>query len=172
MWIIFKVFIEFVTMLPVVLCSGFWPWVMWDFSPPTRDWTHTLCNERKSLNHWTAREVPGSVSPFFFPQLVQNVGGYHLSEVSSKILNLWCSGELFFKRLEFRHFPCGPVAKTRRSQCRGPGFNPWSGNKIPHTITKIEDPTHVLHLRPGTAKFKKKRSLAYPMTTGQMFKKS
>ena len=25
-------------------------------------------------------------------------------------------------------FPGGPVAKTPSSQCRGPGFNPWSGN--------------------------------------------
>ena len=25
-------------------------------------------------------------------------------------------------------FPGGPVAKTLRSQCRGPGFDPWSGN--------------------------------------------
>ena len=24
--------------------------------------------------------------------------------------------------------PGGPVAKTPRSQCRRPGFNPWSGN--------------------------------------------
>ena len=24
--------------------------------------------------------------------------------------------------------PGGPVAKTQHSQCRGPGFNPWSGN--------------------------------------------
>ena len=23
-------------------------------------------------------------------------------------------------------FPGGPVAKTTYSQCRGPGFNPWS----------------------------------------------
>ena len=28
----------------------------------------------------------------------------------------------------FRDFPDGPVAKTLCSQCRGPGFNPWSGN--------------------------------------------
>ena len=27
-----------------------------------------------------------------------------------------------------RGFPGGPVAKTLCSQCRGPGFNPWSGN--------------------------------------------
>ena len=25
-------------------------------------------------------------------------------------------------------FPGGPVGKTPRSQCRGPGFDPWSGN--------------------------------------------
>ena len=25
-------------------------------------------------------------------------------------------------------FPGGPVVKTPRSQCRGPGFDPWSGN--------------------------------------------
>ena len=25
-------------------------------------------------------------------------------------------------------FPGGPVAKTPSSQCRGPRFNPWSGN--------------------------------------------
>ena len=27
-----------------------------------------------------------------------------------------------------RDFPGGPVAKTPCSQCRGPEFNPWSGN--------------------------------------------
>ena len=25
-------------------------------------------------------------------------------------------------------FPGGPVGKTPCSQCRGPGFDPWSGN--------------------------------------------
>ena len=27
-----------------------------------------------------------------------------------------------------RDFPGGPVGKTLHSQCRGPGFDPWSGN--------------------------------------------
>ena len=27
-----------------------------------------------------------------------------------------------------KYFPSGPVAKTRRSQSRGPVFDPWSGN--------------------------------------------
>ena len=30
------------------------------------------------------------------------------------------------------NFPGGPVAKAPLSQCRGPGFNVWSGNWIPH----------------------------------------
>ena len=35
--------------------------------------------------------------------------------------------------------PGGPVAKTPCSQCRGPGFDPWSGNLSSHATTK--DPT-------------------------------
>ena len=35
-----------------------------------------------------------------------------------------------------KDFPGGPVAKTPCSQCRGPGFEPCSGNEIPHTATK------------------------------------
>ena len=27
-------------------------------------------------------------------------------------------------------FPGGPVVKTPYSQCRGPGFDPWSGNEL------------------------------------------
>ena len=29
---------------------------------------------------------------------------------------------------EVRDFPIGTVVKSPCSQCRGPGFNPWSGN--------------------------------------------
>ena len=32
------------------------------------------------------------------------------------------------KRTNPGDFPGGPVAKTLCSQCRGPGFNAWSGN--------------------------------------------
>ena len=31
-------------------------------------------------------------------------------------------------RYRRRDFPGGPVARTPYSQCRGSGFNPWSGN--------------------------------------------
>ena len=35
-----------------------------------------------------------------------------------------------FSRQEYwcREFPGGPVARTLHSQCRGPGFNPWTGS--------------------------------------------
>ena len=33
-----------------------------------------------------------------------------------------------FNQKKSGDFPGGPVAKALRSQCRGPGFNPWSGN--------------------------------------------
>ena len=36
----------------------FWPRGMWDLSSPTRDRTRRPCIGRRSLNHWTAREVP------------------------------------------------------------------------------------------------------------------
>ena len=36
----------------------FWPRSMWDLSFLTRDWTHTSCIGRWSLNHWTTRGVP------------------------------------------------------------------------------------------------------------------
>ena len=36
----------------------FWPWGMWDLGSRTRDQTRTPYIGRRSLNHWTAREVP------------------------------------------------------------------------------------------------------------------
>ena len=41
----------------------FWPQGMWDLSPSTREWTHTPCIGRHSLNHWTTREVPILLTP-------------------------------------------------------------------------------------------------------------
>ena len=60
-WIrtIFEVFIEVVTILLLlfIFCL-FWPWVLWDLSSPTRDWTRTPCIGGWILNHWTTKEVP------------------------------------------------------------------------------------------------------------------
>ena len=57
----------------------------------------------------------------------------------------------------FWDFPGGPVVKTVYSQCRGTGFYPWSGNKIPHATTKtwhisVQPLSHVrLFATPRTA---------------------
>ena len=32
------------------------------------------------------------------------------------------------KKVEFWKFPDGPVVRAQCFHCRGPGFNPWSGN--------------------------------------------
>ena len=52
--------------------------------------------------------------------------------------------------IESRDFPSGAVAKTLLSQFRGPGFDPWSGNKVPYDAIKR---SRVLQLRPGAAKY-------------------
>ena len=41
-----------------------------------------------------------------------------------------------------RDFPGGPVVKTLCSQSRGPGFDPWSENEIPHVATKSSQIPH------------------------------
>ena len=64
MWTIFKVFIEFVTILLWFYVLVFWLQVMRDLSSPTRDWTHTPGTGRWSRNHWTTREVHGVTSYF------------------------------------------------------------------------------------------------------------
>ena len=58
MWTVFKVFIEFVTLLLLFYVLVFWLRDMWDLSSPTRGRTRTPCIGRQRLNHWTAREVP------------------------------------------------------------------------------------------------------------------
>ena len=42
-----------------------------------------------------------------------------------KGLQLGIKNNLHIEIMGFRDFPCGPVAKTLYSQCRGLGFNPW-----------------------------------------------
>ena len=47
------------------------------------------------------------------------------------------SGALFINKKEWSgDFPGDVVAETPCSQCRGPGFDPWSGSWISHATTK------------------------------------
>ena len=42
---------------------------------------------------------------------------------------------LLFKTKD-RDFPDGPVTRTPHSQSRGPRFDPWPGNEMPHATIK------------------------------------
>ena len=64
---IFKVFIEFVTILPLFIFCFFWPQGMWDLSSPTRARTRTPCVGRRHLHPWTTREGK-SPSRFIYPK--------------------------------------------------------------------------------------------------------
>ena len=57
-WTIFKVSFEFVTLLLLFHVLVFWPRGVWNPSSPTSNRTHTACFGRRTVNHWTAREVP------------------------------------------------------------------------------------------------------------------
>ena len=58
MWIIFKVFIELAVILFLFYVLAFWPQGRWDLRSPVRDRTVTVLIGRRSLNNWTATEVP------------------------------------------------------------------------------------------------------------------
>ena len=60
MWAIFKVFIEFVTILLLFYVLIFWPWGTWDLNFLLRDRTHIPCSGRWSL----ITRLPGK-SPCF-----------------------------------------------------------------------------------------------------------
>jgi len=78
----FKVIIE----LPLFYDLFFWLRGMWDPSSPTRGWTCTPCIGRRSLNHWTAREVPLLILEFSSPQVKwQSLGCSHFPNFSGFI---------------------------------------------------------------------------------------
>ena len=56
---------------------------MWDLSFSTRDQTHTPCIGRWSFNHWTSREVPGSV--FLIMPIWEN--RYWMMQVNSQLIH-------------------------------------------------------------------------------------
>ena len=72
--LLFKVFIEFVTILLLLYVLVFLPPGMWDLRTPTRDQTWTPCIGSWSPNHWTTRHycflttAPGLTSPPFSDQ--------------------------------------------------------------------------------------------------------
>ena len=74
---------------------------------------------------------------------------YISSSVSLRIVTLTAHGLVIlpnsviftFKYIFSGDFPARPVTKTPHSQCREPGFSPWSGNWISHITTKVSHAT-------------------------------
>ena len=49
-------------------------------------------------------------------------------ELKSLLMRMKEESEKAGLKLNIRDFPGAPVAKTLHSQCKGSGFDPWSGN--------------------------------------------
>ena len=69
MWTIFKVFIEFVTILFMFYVFVWGPCGMWDLSSPTRHWIHTPCSGRQSLK---IAGPPGNFLHSFITRFTKN----------------------------------------------------------------------------------------------------
>ena len=74
------------------------------------NWTATC--KRMKLKHSLTPYTNLNVRPDTIKLLEENIGRI-LFDINCS--NIW-------------DFPGGTVDKTPRSQCRGPGFDPWSGN--------------------------------------------
>ena len=113
MWTIFKVFVEFVTILLLFYVLVFWPRGMWDFSSSIRYRTCTPCIGRQSLNRWTTREVLGST---FLPKIVRWVLFWRLW-ASSEIMNKFSVRTFLPETLSYSY-----PAQTNLSLCGSPLF--------------------------------------------------
>ena len=72
----------------------------------------------------------------------------HLALCKSNTISYLLSRRPPFNVSPLRDFPSGPVVRSLHSPCRGPGFNPWSGAR-----------SHMLRVRLGAAKLKKKKKI-------------
>ena len=59
-----------------------------------------------------------------------------VSHIVGRCFTVWATREVLCIKMYFEDFPGGSAAKALHSQYRGPGFDPWSGKKIPHATTK------------------------------------
>lgn len=86
---------------------------------------------------------------------------YELSENSFSLTNKKAMGD----------FPGGPVTTTLCSQCKVPGFNPWSGNKISYVTTKNSHMTqlHCISEVKGRQNFPDKQKAKDFITNGSIF---
>ena len=114
-------------------------------------WTWTWANFRR----WWGTERPGVLQSMGS----QRVGYDWKTEWQQWMRSTWKSKiNRHFRTERAGDFSHDSVAETPCSQCRGPGFDPWSGNWMPHASTKsphatMADPTcHSLKILHATTK--------------------
>ena len=57
-----------------------------------------------------------------------NIFCFFINQITIRNLLHVDINNIFYEKHIFWDFPGGAVDKTLCSQCRGPGFDPWSGN--------------------------------------------
>ena len=87
----------------------------------------TSCKMPGWMKHKLESRLPGEIS--VTSDNADNTTFMAESEEELKNLLMKVKGksEKAGLKLNIQDFPCGPVAKTLCSQCRGPGFDPWMG---------------------------------------------
>ena len=76
---------------------------------------------------------------FYQIHICQAAGVWSSRGCEVRHINAWSTvrtlKKLCLKEQRERDFPGGPVAKTPRSQCTRPGYDPWSGNWTPRATS-------------------------------------
>ena len=75
-------------------------------------------------------ELSGNTHPLFSLRLIRKCESKINLELSCPELAIFATSRKELKQewINVGDFPGGAVVKTPQSQCRGPGFDPWSGN--------------------------------------------
>ena len=113
-------------------------WIGWDSSQPETcfscPWDCPLsswCSQQEGVSELSECSGPGVGSSWApWPSL-----GHVLPSIYHQPSLPWPTWQLLLKIHE-GDFPGG---QTPHSQCQGPGFDPWSGNYIPHAATNFKD---------------------------------
>ena len=98
-----------------------------------------FCN--KGWEVYNVRELGSAQTPppiFFTPQPELTHRRVARNQTRHRLPRTLCFISILSQLKESRDFPADSVAKTPCSQCRGPGFDPWSGNQIPRATANTQ----------------------------------
>ena len=136
----FKVLIEFVTLWLLFYVLFFCPRGMWDLHSPTRDQTYTPCIGRRSLSHWTTREVPQIVVLLIFKDKWIRSGLTRGCWLTSAVFGNWSTSwstgipQLVLTDLESQRQPANESISTQHIALHAMKINEYLSNerRTPH----------------------------------------